>query len=218
MRRNTITFINEKLYDTLYKNLMCGLDSKIKEMNIAKYHAYFALAFSSVLWVRKPRVCVIKDFFNVLPEQKVDWICPDPETGKKHIEERTMDLELNCADGQGLIDPSFAALWAEDMNLNYTPSSFVIRTCFVKGSVVAFDFKEYAAENGIDEIRDRWGIGHRIEDIDILLSESQFKMYKYYCSWAEYEKYANAAGIQWGVARYNKKYDDEYVMTNYQYL
>ena len=218
MRRNTITFINDKLYDTLYKNLMCGLDTKITEMNLAKYHAYFALAFSSVMWVRNPRVCVVKDFHNVVKDQKVDWICPDPATGKKHIEERTMDIDLNCADGQGLIDPQFAALWAEDMNLSYVPSSFVVRSVFVKGCLVPFDFKEFAAEHGIDSIRDKWGIAHRLEDIDVILSESQFKMHKYYVSWYEYQKYADAAGIQWGVARYNKKYDDEYVLANYQYL
>lgn len=218
MRRNTITFINDKLYDTLYKNLMCGLDTKITEMNLAKYHAYFALAFSSVMWVRNPRVCVVKDFHNVVKDQKVDWICPDPVTGKKHIEERTMDIDLNCADGQGLIDPQFAALWAEDMNLSYVPSSFVVRSVFVKGCLVPFDFKEFAAEHGIDSIRDKWGIAHRLEDIDVILSESQFKMHKYYVSWYEYQKYADAAGIQWGVARYNKKYDDEYVLANYQYL
>lgn len=218
MRRNTITFINDKLYDTLYKNLMCGLDTKITEMNLAKYHAYFALAFSSVMWVRNPRVCVVKDFHNVVKDQKVDWICPDPATGKKHIEERTMDIDLNCADGQGLVDPQFAALWAEDMNLSYVPSSFVVRSVFVKGCLVPFDFKEFAAEHGIDSIRDKWGIAHRLEDIDVILSESQFKMHKYYVSWYEYQKYADAAGIQWGVARYNKKYDDEYVLANYQYL
>jgi hypothetical protein len=218
MRRNTITFINEALYDTLYKNLMCGLDTKISEMNLAKYHAYFALAFSSVMWVRTPRVCVVKDFFNVVKDQSVDWICPNPETGKKQIKERIMDIELNCADGQGLIDPKFAALWAEDMNLSYTPSSFVVRSVFVKGCLVPFDFREFGAAHGIDSIRDRWGISHRLEDIDVILSESQFKMYKYYVSWYEYQKYVDAAGIQWGVARYNKKYDDEYVLANYQYL
>ena len=218
MRRNTITFINEELYAPLTKNLLCGLDSKITEMNLAKYHAYFALAFSSVMWVRTPRVCVIKDFTTVIKNQKVDWICPDPATGKKHIEERVMDLELNSCDGQGLIDPEFAKLWAEDMNLSYVPSSFVARSVFIKGCLVPFDFKEYAAEQGITEIRDKWGMAHRLEDIDVLLSESQFKMHKYYVSWNEYQKYVNAADIKWGVARYNKKYDDEYVLSNYQYL
>lgn len=98
-----------------------------------------------------------------------------------------MDIELNCADGQGLIDPKFAALWAEDMNLSYTPSSFVVRSVFVKGCLVPFDFREFGAAHGIDSIRDRWGISHRLEDIDVILSESQFKMYKYYVSWYEYQ-------------------------------
>ncbi len=74
IRRNTITFINEELYQELTDNLMCDLLNRTKEFNLAKLSAYFALSFSSVLWVRTPRVCVVKDFFNTLPKQKVDFI------------------------------------------------------------------------------------------------------------------------------------------------
>lgn len=50
------------------------------------------------------------------------------------------------------------------------------------------------------------------------MSESQFKMHKYYKSWEEYQDYAHRAGIKWGVARYNKKVDPEMCLTNYQYI
>ena len=109
IRRNTATFINAELYNTVVETLNCGLNHKTSEFVLAKYSAYFALAFSSVLWVRTPRVCVIKDFIRILPKEKVDFICKDKD-GKSIIEEREMDIELNCADGQGLIDPSFAQL------------------------------------------------------------------------------------------------------------
>ena len=222
MRRNTITFINEKLYKTVTDNLMCGFMSKTKDFNLAKLHAYFALSFSSVLWVRTPRVCVIKDFFNPInPEEKIDFIEKDPKSGKKIITQKTagqLRLELNCADGQGLIDPQFAQLWGEDMNLSYCPCSFVVRSVFVKGNLATFDFKKYAREHGITTIRDKWGITYNVEDIDVLLSESQFKMHKYYTNWQEYLSYTEKAGIRWGVARYNKKYDDDYVLANYQYI
>jgi len=142
MRRNTITFINEELYDTIFTNLMCDLGHRISEFNLAKYHAYFALAFSSVLWVRTPRVCVIKDYYRTLKEEPVDFITK--KNGKSIVEPRHMDIELNCADGQGLIDPSFAAQWAEDMAQDYVPSSFVVRSVFIKGNLVPFDFRAYA--------------------------------------------------------------------------
>lgn len=217
IRRNTATFINADIYDYMYKSLMCGLDEKIKEINLAKLGAYFALGFSSIMWVRTPRVCIIKDFENIIPQQRVDYITVD-EYGNEEIEERVMDITLNCADGQGLIDPEFAALWAEDMRLDYVPSSFVARSVFIKGNLVPFDFKAYAKENGISVIKDRWGIEYPIDEIDVLVSESQFKMYKYYSSWQEYLYYVKQGNIRWGVARYNKKYDDENVLANYQYL
>lgn len=217
IRRNTATFINSKLHDKIVDILNCGLDKKTSEFVLAKYSAYFALSFSSVLWVRTPRVCVIKDFHRDIKNQKVDFICKDKD-GKSIIEERDMDVDLNCADGQGLIDPEFAKLWADDMSLPFLPCSFVARSAFVKGNLVTFDFKEYARQHNIEYIRDKWGIEYKIEDIDVLLSESQFKTHKYYSSWQEYESYAKKGNIPWGVARYTKHHDDEYVLANYQYL
>ena len=79
MRRNTVSFINEELYDYMQEHLMCGLDKKIRNINLAKLSAYFALSFSSVLWVREPRVCVIKDFNTIVPNQKLNFIYKDDE-------------------------------------------------------------------------------------------------------------------------------------------
>lgn len=217
MRRNTVSFINEKLYDYMQEHLMCGLDKKIKNINLAKLSAYFALSFSSVLWVREPRVCVIKDFDTIVPNQKLNFIYKDDD-GKNQVKEIYKDLKLNSCDGQGIISPEMAVNWAEDMHLNYVPCSFVVRTAFVKGNLVTFDFKEYARENGITKIKDRYGTEYNVEDIDVLLSESQFKMAKYYSAWEGYLSYHHSYNLKWGVARYNKEFDDEYVLTNYQYI
>lgn len=217
MRRNTVSFINEELYDYMQEHLMCGLDKKIKNINLAKLSAYFALSFSSVLWVREPKVCVIKDFDTVIPNQKLNFIYKDDE-GKNQVKEIYKDLKLNSCDGQGIISPEMAQNWAEDMHLNYVPCSFVVRTAFVKGNLVTFDFKEYARENGITKIKDRYGTEYNINDIDVLLSESQFKMAKYYSAWEGYLSYHHSYNLKWGVARYNKEFDDEYVLTNYQYI
>lgn len=216
MRRNTVTFINEKLYSYMQEHLMCGLQDKIKTINLAKLSAYFALSFSSVLWVRKPRVCVIKDFDTVIPNQDINYI-HNTENGEE-VKIISKDIELNSCDGQGLISPEMAQLWASDMHLKYIPCSFVIRSAFIKGNLVTFDFKEYAREQGIDTITDRYGTTYNIEDIDVLLSESQFKMAKYYSSWEGYLSYHDSYNLKWGVARYNKEADDEYVLTNYQYI
>lgn len=218
LRRNVAIYVNEKLYSYLYESFMCGLAESMQEAVLSKLGAYFALCFSSVFWVRTPRCCVIKDFENIVYNQGVDFICQKDGDEEPYIDKRTMDIVLNCADGQGLIDPEFSRLWAEDMGLDYVPSSFVVRSCFVKGNLVPFDFKEYARENNIEVIYDRWGVPYYVDDIDVMLSESQFKEYKEYKSWQEYIYYFNKYNLRWGVSRYNKKYDDENVMANYQYI
>ena len=220
IRRNTATFIREDMKEPVAKALNCGLDEKTDEFVLAKYTAYFALSFSSILWVRTPRVCVIKDFFRTVPQQQVDFIVRDSDDPKAEarLERRVMDIELNCADGQGLIDPGFARLWADDMDLPFVPCSFVARSAFIKGNLATFDFRAYAHEHGIDTIKDKWGAEYPIDEIDVLISESQFKTHKYYSSWAEYKGYADAGRIRWGVARYNKESDAESTQANYQYI
>lgn len=217
LRRNTVTFIKEDLNQPMFKLLCCGIDEKVKEINIAKFSAYFALTSSSIMWVDTPRCCVIKDFETIVPNQKVDWICKR-ENGEGYVEERIIDVKLNSADGQGLICPEMARVWAENMRLDYVPSQFVVRSAYIKGNFPVFDFREYAHKHGINTITDRYGVTYNIDEIDCLISESQFKMYKYYESWQEYLSYTSKAGIKWGVARYNKKEDPIWSQINYQFI
>ena len=125
---------------------------------------------------------------------------------------------MNSFDGQGLISPDMAKRWSENMSLKYVPSSFVVRTIWTKGNLVPFDFRAYAHENGISVIYDRWGNPHKIDEVDVLLSESQFKQYKYYSSYEDYLRYTSKYNIGWGVSRYNRAEDDEYVLANYQII
>ncbi len=73
-RQSVATFANEKIIDELNRRLNCGLN--IKEINVAKYNAYFGLYMSATYPVRKPRVCVIDDCETdkYTITKKVDWI------------------------------------------------------------------------------------------------------------------------------------------------
>lgn len=217
LRRNTVTFIKEDLEQPMFKLLCCGIDEKVKEINIAKFSAYFALTSSSIMWVDTPRCCVIKDFETTIPKQKVDWICKKDD-GEGYVEEREIDVILNSADGQGLVSPQMAERWAENMNLDYVPSQFVVRSAYIKGNFAVFDFQEYARRNNITTITDKYGVTYNVDEIDCLISESQFKMHKYYKSWQEYLSYTTKGGIKWGVARYNKKEDPIWSQINYQFI
>ena len=218
LRRNIVGFINEKYFKELNEILMCGLDGKLKETNLGKFSAYYGLFMSAVNKVDTPRVCVIPDYETDLRNQMVDFIVTDPD-GKRHIEEREKDMPMNWFDGMGLISPEMAKKWQTNLGLDYLPSGFVIRSAYIKGLVVPFDFHDFAKNVAFKEtITDAWGKEYNIEDIDVILTISQFKMWKAYENWQEYLYYSSKYGHIWGVSRVNKKNDDEYVLTNYQYL
>ena len=218
LRRNTVGFINEKYFKQMNEILMCGLDGKLKETNLGKYSAYYGLFMSATNKVTTPNVCVVNDYETELENQKVNYITTD-EFGKEIIEERTMNIPMNWADGQGLISPRMAETWMEDLGLSYLPSGFIIRSAYIKGLVVPFDFHKFA--HGVaqtDKIKDVWGKSYNIDDIDVILTVSQFKMWKMYENWQDYLYYFDKYGHSWGVSRVNKENDDEFVLTNYQYL
>lgn len=218
LRRNTVGFINEKYFKKLNEILMCGLDGKLKETNLGKYSAYYGLFMSATNQVTTPRVCVIGDYETNLKDQKVNYITTDQD-GSEVIEERVMDIPMNWFDGQGLISISMAERWSEDLGLNYIPAGFIVRSAYIKGLCAPFDFHKFAKEIAhIERIKDVWGVEYNINEIDVILTVSQFKMWKQYENWQDYLHYFNKYGHSWGVSRVNKENDDEFVLTNYQYL
>ncbi|MGK4040928.1 hypothetical protein AB0Y20_01405 [Heyndrickxia oleronia] len=223
-RRSIASFVNTEIKDELERKLNCGLN--IKKINVAKYNAYFGLYLSATYPVRTPRVCLIDDCEEFKLPKTVDWI-DDIETTDKNgkkitkrvISEKQFDFIPNMWDGQGLVSPSFAEKWQEDLELDYLPSQFGIRSSFIKGMVAVFDFHKYANEIAkTDKIIDHFGKEWDVSQIDILLSVSQFKMHKLYKSWEEFTQLQEHHGLGWGVTKVNPKFDDEMSLLNYQYI
>ena len=194
LRRNTVTFINQDYFKQMNEILMCGLDGKLKETNLGKYSAYYGLFISATNKVTTPNVCVVNDYETELENQKVNYITTD-EYGNEIIEERTMSVPMNWADGQGLISPRMAEVWMRDLGLTYLPAGFIVRSAYIKGLVVPFDFHKFAEEIAhTDKIKDVWGKEYNVNDIDVILTVSQFKMWKMYENWQDYLYYFNKYG------------------------
>lgn len=220
-RRNTASFVNVEIKEELERKLNCGL--KIDKINVAKYNAYFGLHMSATYPVRTPRVCLIPDCEEYKLIKTVDWIEDITDDNGKEIrkirERDDFEFVPNLWDGQGLISPSFAAKWQKDLELDYLPSQFGIRTAFIKGMLCTFDFHKYASEIAkTNKILDYYGKEWDISEIDILLSTSQFKMYKYYSSWDQYTQLHELHKHSWGVTKVNPKNDNEMSLSNYQYI
>lgn len=216
-RRSIASFVNAEIKEELDRKLNCGL--KIKKINVAKYNAYFGLYMSATYEVRTPRVCLINDCEFYKLNKTVDWIEDEQGTNSRAIFEKEIEFVPNMWDGQGLISPEMAKLWQADLDLDYLPSQFGIRSSFIKGMLVTFDFHKFAksvAEK--DTIVDHYGKEWNIQDIDVLLSVSQFKMYKFYQSWSEFEQLQEHHGHSWGITKVNDKVDKYMSTLNYQYI
>lgn len=220
LRRNTVLFVDERYYEQLTKIMLCGLDKKkIGKINLAKFSAYHSLYASSTNIITTPRVCVVKDYELLLKDQVIDWIFEN-DKGERDIKTKTIDILQNVWDGSGLVSKEMGEQWNSDLGINdYSPSAYIIRSAWIKGLCVVFDWKRFAKEiANKDYLIDAWGNKKYIDNIDVILSTSQFKMWKKYSNWEEYVDYHTEYGHVWGCSRVNKKNDNYLTPLNYQYV
>lgn len=213
-RRNTVFFVQEDIFAELNKILCNGhKDIKITEN---KYNAYYALSNSATYSVSEPRVCVVPDL-EITMHKPVDWI--EEHEINDEIIEVDKELKFNLWDGMGICSPELAQQWANDLELDYIPSSFCIRNYFVKGMVCVFDFHKFAKEIAKkSDIIDLYGNKVNTDEIDMIITESQFKLWKGYDSWDDYIRCCKENDGKWGVTKFSPKEDKTSVFTNYQFL
>ena len=219
LRRNTGIFVNKDLYDSLESMMMCGLTKNtIGKINLAKFNAYFSLATSSTNKVKTPRICVIDDYEYQLKNQHVIWIEEDSNSELDTFE-KDIDMNINAFDGSGIVSPEMAEVWRDNLNLDYLPASFIIRSAWIKGLVSVFDFRKFAKEIAKKEtITDIYGVTYNIDDIDVILTKSQFKLSKKYQNFQQYMYYHKKYKWQFGVTRVTKKKNNFMTTLNYQYI
>lgn len=213
-RRNTVFFVQQDIYEELDKILRNG--HKPLKITESKYNAYYALSNSATYSVSEPRVCVVPDL-EIQMVKKVDWaIEKEPDD---IIEEQERELTFNLWDGMGICSPELAEKWAQDLELDYTPCAFCIRNYYVKGMVCVFDFHKFSREvAGKHIIKDLYGNEVDTDNIDMIITESQFKLWKGYNSWQDYLDCCKENDGRWGVTKFTPKEDKTAVFTNYQFL
>lgn len=211
--------MDERIFDKLDEILRCGV---AKDVTVApsKWNAYYALTSSATYQVKEPRIVVVPDK-EIEMVKTVDWIEHDDELDEDRIERQDKKLTFNLWDGMGLISPEFAREWANDLEVDYLPSAFVVRNAFCKGLVAVFDFHKFAkvvAEK--DEITDIWGHKYHCGDIDVILTQSQFKLWSAFESWEQYLEGVHKSGLSWGVSKVavDPSLEKGVVFTNYQFL
>lgn len=81
----------------------------------------------------------------------------------------------NVFDGMGLVSKELGEVIEEVIDPGYHITGYQLRLPSIKGFFPVVDFKGYFKKHKIEVITDMWGQPHKIDEIDILTTESTFK-------------------------------------------
>lgn len=191
IRTKKTVFIKESVWNKYEKSIMCGLtidDINAKGGNNPNKHlAYLALANSATdVWDEFDidKTIVIDDF-----ETDVFGTYDLVDDSDYSIKRVSDYVPVPHTDGAGMMLPCMG-------------KNRMVRLPWVKGLLGSFDFKKFIEVNGCSSVvKDIYGKEHDViaEDIQIIFTKSQFKMWKYYDSWEHYKemfkKYGCTAGM-----------------------
>lgn len=243
IKKSTIMFINEDIYDNLMEKINNGrytpnVDEDgnpfepIKTYNgkelsykfiPAKLNAYFALQCSASIPVPWPRIIVVDDAitnFSAMVREVRD------NGNKKNLSWASVskpslkNIEYNVSDGMGFITPEMSSKWAEALNEGSEPlSGYNTRCAFLKGMVFTVDFKQFAEEIAHNYIiKDAWGDERDVRDADVIITVSMLKLWNSYAGFEDYYENCMKYGYDFCIAKSAPNELRNVHTTNYQYL
>lgn len=190
IRTKKAVFIKESTWLKHQRTIMCGLtidDINARGgMNVNKLLAYLALQNSATdVWedFNIDKSIVIDDF-----ETDVDGTFDFIDDVTYEIKRTTGKATITHTDGAGMMLPKFG-------------NNRMVRAPWIKGLLGVFDFRRFIVEHGCSpKIKDVYGIEHDVlaEDIEVIFTKSQFKLWKYYDNWDKYKELYHKYGCTTG--------------------
>jgi hypothetical protein len=215
-RRNVVMWIREELEKPLKIILNCDRSKDFKIVQ-SKFSSYFGLYSSATRVVSTPKFVVIPDY-----EYKkiitVDYMTDKLINCDYQMETREIESVVSCFDGQGLVSPEQSYFWSAELDLSWTPATWIFRMPFGKGQLVTFDFHELAREHNKSKVVDVWGKEHNIFDVEVLVSSSQFKLSQAFESCEQYVRNCEKNDLTWGISRYAPERTKTFSFSTYQFL
>ena len=204
VKTSTVVYVSEKLHPELKKRIENGKNNEVKLVP-AKLGAYEALAASGSLEVSWPKdkyaaipggVIVIRDAFTEFCADLIN-IDDSDRTQEPIVQFASNQLvRNNCSDGCSMMLPSLSKRWNGELNDDYdhTMSGCNLRCAWTKGMTFTFDYIKFAEEvvGASDDypekylITDIWGQKRDIRDSELIITESQLKLWSCYDSWEDY--------------------------------
>lgn len=238
VKMSTVVYASEKICDELHKRLDNNRNPNIPLVP-AKYSAYVALAASGSNEVSWPRdgygsipggTIVVKDVMTTFLADFID-IDDSNYPSEPSVElKKDQKFENNASDGCGIMTIELAKRWNGELCGDYSKplSGCNLRNSYTKGMVFPFELKRFAEEiNGASEdnpggyiVKDVWNTPRDIRDADLILTESQLKLWSCYDSWEDYYNSCIKNHYTFRVAKTAPTYEemDEVRQSNYQFI
>lgn len=223
-RNSTVVFVDDEVSEELRRRLNNGRDLN-KPLAASKFNAYFGLASSATHIVSEPRFIVVRDFINQATFM-ANFVTETNWDEDDLVDQREVSLEMNRTDGMGLISPIQSEKWAKELGLDFIPSQWIVRQSFLKGMLCTFPIHQFCEEvNGgcyiVDTIY-KDSCGHYIKvdlrDYDVIISESQFKLWDSYASVDSYIENYRSNKLHWGVTQKPSTGGKDILKLNYQFI
>lgn len=218
IKNSTIVFVSERLAPELRRRIDNGRN-KDMELVPAKLEAYQALVCSGSTPVSMPTgIAVVND---CITHFKSDVVNLNDETASEPVMQFTpdVDIELNASDGYGLMLPSLARKWSEELKLDYMVSGVNTRFSWEKGMVFTFDFLAFADEvAGTRIIKDAWGNDVDLTNVELILTTSMLKLWDSYDSCEDYLRNCAENEYTFGIAKTCPKRLERERNLNYQFI
>ena len=218
VKMSTIVFVNERLAPELRRRIDNGRNPN-KEFVPAKLEAYRALCCSGSTPVSLPHGIAVVD--DCITHFKADVInISDELPGEPVMEfEAGADVELNESDGYGLMLPSLAERWSEELQLDYIVGGVNTRFCWEKGMIFTFDFLDFADNvAGTRIIKDAWGNDVDLTNIELILTTSMLKLWDSYDSCEHYLQCCAENHYTFGITKTCPKEVESERTLNYQFV
>lgn len=218
VKNSTIVFISDRHADEIKRRINNGRNME-KEMVPAKLEAYKALTCSASIPVSMPNgILVVRDCETEFLSDII--YLNDEADGEPVMEERKqVPVQLNESDGYGLMLPSLARRWGEELGLDYLVSGVNTRFCWEKGMVFTFDFVDFAEKVANQYlVRDAWGNEVDIRNVELILTTSMLKLWDSYKSCDDYVQNCLSNGYTFGIAKTCPKELESERTLNYQFI
>ena len=219
IKDSTIVFVNEEIVDESKRRIANGRDPD-KPLVTAKLEAYQALTCSASIPVSFPKGIAVVDDCETSFLSDIVYLTDECD-GEPFMElQKQQKINLDASDGFGIMLPSLAERWSQELGLSYTISGANTRFSFEKGMAFTFDFIDFAEKIAGETyiVKDAWGNNFDVRDVELILTTSMVKLWDSYNSCEDYVENSLSNGYTFGIAKTcPEELESEHAL-NYQFI